>query len=103
MRISGSGLAIVLAIGACGTAFSQEKTHDEMAGPDTKGSVEAEMRLADTNKDEKIFLRSMKRRRSNYSKQWIAMATSEYLRQMDAVQKPARPLEGGHGHHKGES
>lgn len=105
MKVSvGSCLAIALSIGACGTAFSQEKRHDEMAGPDTKGSVEAEMRIADVNKDSKL---SPAEHEAQAKQLFKAMDRDVDNRvsatEMDATQKPTQSPEGGHGHQKGES
>ena len=97
-------LGVAIATALCSTAVAQQQTHDPMAGPNTKGSVEAEMRVMDTNKDGKI---SAAEHDTGAQQMFQGMDANQDSRvtsvEMDAGHKPLASQDASHGHKKGET
>jgi Ca2+-binding EF-hand superfamily protein len=97
-------LSIAIATVLFGTAIAEQKAHDEMSGPDSKGAVEAEMKIMDTDKDGQI---SATEHAAGCQQMFQGMDANQDNRvtaaEMDAAQPPIKSQDASHGQEKGHT
>jgi Ca2+-binding EF-hand superfamily protein len=91
-------LTVAIATALCGSAFAEQKAHDEMAGAGAKDRIEAEMRIMDANHDGKV---SAAEHEAGAQEMFKGMDANQDNRvtaeEMDATQKPFKSHDASHG------
>jgi hypothetical protein len=92
-------VSVAMATALCGSAFAQQKAHDEMASAGAD-RIEAEMRIMDANTDGKV---SAAEHAAGAQEMFKGMDANQDNRvtveEMDATQKPLKSQDASH--HKG--